>query len=256
MADSSRSGAAKFFSWAWKILLGVLAVAGGIGTAASKDFRRVVGDAAEWLWPFWLVILLSLVALGLLVALLLTLRSLRRERQASASARAAQQDAEARLTDIEQRAEPGRMDHDVNVLQAIRETLPRADVDYWRDQDMGGPWHRDRTRPLMELLYDHNAVEDRFLVEDLEELRVELFEAADALLEKCARYGSGHKTLDDHYELADSEWRRDNPPEGERYERFEARRQELNNLADDLVRAYDALMAAAQPRLPAAFSRS
>jgi len=56
MADSSRSGAATFFSWAWKILLGVLAVAGGIGTAASKDFRRVMGDAAEWLWPFWLVV--------------------------------------------------------------------------------------------------------------------------------------------------------------------------------------------------------
>lgn len=256
MADGSRSGAATFFSWAWKILLGVLAVAGGIGTAASKDFRRVMGDAAEWLWPFWLVVLLAAVALGLLLALLLKLRSLRGERETSASARAAQHNAETRLTEIEQRAEPGRMNHDVTVLRAIRETLPRTEVDYWRDHDMGGPWHGDRTHHLMELLYDHNAVEDRFIDEGLEALRVELFEAADALMGKCAQYGIGHRTLDNHYELGDSDSRRDNPPEGERYERFEARREELNTLADDLVAAYDALMSAAQPRLPAVFSRS
>jgi hypothetical protein len=256
MADGSRSGAVKFFSWAWKILLGVLALAGGISTAASRDFRRVVADAAEWLYPFWLVILLAGISLALLVALLLSLRSLRRERQTSASAHTAQQNAEARLTDIEQRAEPGRMDHDVSVLRAIRETLPRGDVDYWRDHDMGGPWHGDRTHHLMELLYDHNAIEDRFIDEALEAFRVELFEAADALMGKCAQYGIGHKTLDNHYELGDSEWRRDNPPEGERYERFEARREELNKLADDLVAAYDALMSAAPPRLPGAFSRS
>ena len=70
---------------------------------------------------------------------------------------------------------------------------------------------------------------------------------------KCAMYGFPHKTLENHYELGDAEWRRDNPPEGERYERFEARREELNRLADDLVSAYDALMSAAQPRLPTGF---
>jgi hypothetical protein len=64
-----------------------------------------------------------------------------------------------------------------------------------------------------------------------------------------------HRTLDNHYELGESEWRRDNPPAGERYARFEARREELNKLADGLAAAYDALMSAAQPRLPAAFSR-
>lgn len=71
---------------------------------------------------------------------------------------------------------------------------------------------------------------------------------------KCALYGVAHKTVKEAYALADAEWRRDNPPEGERYQRFEARREELSKAADELVRSYDALMVAAQPRLPAAFS--
>jgi hypothetical protein len=143
----------------------------------------------------------------------------------------------------------------MSACAAIRETLPRADVDYWRDHEMGGPWHGDRTHHLMELLYEHNASEDRFIDQDLEPLRADLFQTADALVRKCGQYGIGHKTLDNQYELGDSEWRRYNPPEGAQYERFEARREELNKLANDLVTAYDALMSAAQPRLPAAFSR-
>lgn len=150
---------------------------------------------------------------------------------------------------------PERAANDARVLRAIRRTLPRSDIDYWRDQDLGSPWHGDRTHHLMELLYDHNAVEDRFLDEELEARRADLVSAVDALMGKCAMYGSAHKNLDNYYELADAEWRRDNPPEGERYERFEARREELHGLADELVRAYDALMSAAQPRLPTAFER-
>lgn len=151
---------------------------------------------------------------------------------------------------------PGRTANDVRVLRAIRGTLPRADIEYWRDQDLGGAWHGDRTHHLMELLYDHNAIEDRFIDQELEAQRVDLFRAVNALMGKCATYGFPHKTLNNCYELGDAEWRRDNPPEGERYERFEARREELNRLADELVRAYDALMSAAQPRLPTAFERS
>jgi hypothetical protein len=107
----------------------------------------------------------------------------------------------------------------------------------------------------MELMYEHDAVEDRFLDEELEARRVELFRAVEALMAKCATYGFAHKTLNHFYELGDAEWRRDNPPEGERFERFEARREELNRLADELVSAYDELMSAAQPRLPTAFGR-
>jgi hypothetical protein len=68
--------------------------------------------------------------------------------------------------------------NDTRVLRAIRRTLPRDDVDYWRDQDLGGPWHGDRTHRLMQLLYDHNAVEDRFLDLDLEARREDLFGCA------------------------------------------------------------------------------
>ncbi|WP_028061015.1 hypothetical protein [Candidatus Solirubrobacter pratensis] len=59
-------------------------------------------------------------------------------------------------------------------------------------------------------------------------------DAVDCLMGKFATYyGASHKTLDAVFELGDAEWRRDNPPEGERYERFEARREELNEAAAD-----------------------
>ncbi len=247
--NQRKSSFAKFVGWAWKLLLGALAVAGGIGTVVSKDFRHAIRDAAEWLYPFWLVILLAVVALALLVTLLLILRLLRQERSVSY----AQSDAKARLTELEERSAPGRAEHDVGVLRTIRQTLPRTDIDYWRDVDFGGVWYGQKTHRLMQMLYNHNAVEDRFLDPELEALRTGLINAVDGLMGKCALYGVAHKTVEEAYALGDAEWRRDNPPEGERYERFEERRQELGKAADELVSAYDALMVAAQPRLPAAF---
>jgi membrane protein implicated in regulation of membrane protease activity len=250
----NKGGFATFIGWAWKVLLGVLAIAGGVASVASPGFRRVICDAAERLYPFPLVILLVVVSLALLAALVLSLRALRRARRASTTAREAQGEAEGRLGELEERAGPGRADHDVGVLRTIRQTLPRSDIDYWRDLDLGGVWHGEKTHHLMQMLYDHNAVEDRLLDPELETLRVELMDAVGGLMDRCARYGAQHKTLDGAYELADAEWRRDNPPDGERYERFEARREELNQAADKLVDAYDSLRAAAQPRLPLAFN--
>jgi hypothetical protein len=257
MTQSQRkSSFAKFAGWAWKLLAGVLVVAGGISTATSKNFRHAIRDAAEWLYPFWLVILLVVVALALLVALLLSLRLLRREQSALSVVSSAQSKANARLTELDERSAPGRAEHDVGVLRTIRQTLPRTDIDYWRDVDFGGIWHGQKTHHLMQMLYDHNAVEDRFLDRELEGLRTELINAVDDLMGKCAQYGVAHKTVKEAYALADAEWRRDNPPQGERYDRFEARREELGNAADELVGKYDALMVAAKQKLPVAFSPS
>lgn len=256
VAENQRSVVATFISWAWKLLLAVLAIAGGIGTAASKDFRDVIRDAAEWLYPLRLVVLLAVVAMGLLIGLIMTQRSLRRQRTVAAASGQAQHRAERRLAEHEQRAGHGRADHDARVLRAVRATLPRGDIDYWRDADLGGVWYGDKTRQLMEMLYDHNAIEDRFLDPELEHLRARLMRAVDDLMGKCATYGAAHTTLDNAYHLGDSDWVRDNPPEGERYERYEARRSELNDAADELVQAYDALMAEAQQRLPRAFAAS
>lgn len=235
------------------MFVGVLAVAGGIGTATSKDFRHAIGAAAEWLYPFWLVILLVVVALALLVALLLSHRLLRREQSRLAEMSFAQSAANARLAEFDELSAPGQAEHDVGVLRTIRQTLPRTDIDYWRDVDFGGIWYGQKTHHLMQVLYDHNAVEDRFLDLKLEGLRAELMSAVDNLMGKCARYGVAHKTLKEAYALADAEWTRDNPPEGERYDRFEARREELGNAAHELVGKYDALMVAAKQKLPAAF---
>jgi hypothetical protein len=51
-------------------------------------------------------------------------------------------------------------------------------------------------------------------------------------------------------ELVRSERRREEPPEGEHFERYEARREELNRLADVVVDAYDALLREARRQLP------
>ncbi|MGH2917844.1 MAG: hypothetical protein ACRDLS_04480 [Solirubrobacteraceae bacterium] len=255
-AGQRQSSVTTFFSWAWKILLGVLAIAGGIGTAASKDFRHAIRDGAEWLYPFWLVILLAAISVGLAIALLLALRSSGRHRAAAAQAEGARRDAEERLAEHEQRTSSERVAHDTNILRTIRETLPRADIDFWRDTDLGGVWYGGKTYHLMEMLNDHNAVEDRFLDPELERLREQLMSAVNKLMGKCAQYGIPHRTLDNAYHLGDSDWVRDNPPEGERYERYEARRDELNQAADELVRAYDGLMTGGRARLPGAFGRS
>lgn len=169
--DQRKSSLAKFVGWAWKLLAGALVVAGGIGTATSKNFRHAIRDAAEWLYPFWLVILLAVAALALLVTVLLILRLLWRERLALPVASSAQSEAEARLTEFEERSAPGRAEHDVGVLLTIRQTLPRTDIDYWRDVDFGGVWYGQKTHRLMQMLYNHNAVEDRFLDPELEALR-------------------------------------------------------------------------------------
>jgi hypothetical protein len=180
---------AKYLGWIWKALVAVLTLAGGVATFVSEDFRLAVQKAAEWLYPLWLILGQALITVALLVALLLTRRALVLERGTSAAAREAQATAEANVAALELRLAPGRTDHDVGVLRAIRETLPRADVDYWRDVDFGGTWHGDRTHHLMQMVYDHNAIEDRFVDPELEPLRVDLFDAVKALMSRCAQYG-------------------------------------------------------------------
>ena len=72
-----------------------------------------------------------------------------------------------------------------------------------RDQDFGGTWHGDCSHNLQALLYDHNAIEDRFMNRGLEARRADPFSAADALL------GAG---IDELWvpaeELAAGGWRR------------------------------------------------
>ena len=86
-------------------------------------------------------------------------------------------------------------------------------------------------------LYERNAVEDRFIDAELEARRDELVQAVEALMGKCAAYGAAHRVQPGLYELGDSDSRRNNPPEGERYERFEARREgSTSSLTESLSR--------------------
>jgi hypothetical protein len=104
----------------------------------------------------------------------------------------------------------------------------------------------------MLLVNDYDSLEYHFFDADLERLRQDLMAAANDLLHKCAWWGAPHRTLQKHYELGLAECARDNPPEGEKYERFERCRRELGEAADRLVQTYDALVREARRRLPAA----
>lgn len=208
----------------------VTALLGGLAALLSKEVRHAIGDAAEWLYPFG-VIVVFLVALVVLLVIVV------RERRKGMN--------------VQAHAESGQhLEKDAATYKTIIGVLTRADVEYWRDLDFGGVWYGSRTHKLMELLYNHNAVENQFFDKQLEKLRGELMNATDKLMEGCAYWGAAHRMVPNGYELGDAEWVRDNPPEGERYERFETRRTELGKRADQLVSSYDALVGAARARLP------
>jgi len=81
--------------------------------------------------------------------------------------------------------------------------LPRADITYWREVDFGGTWQASRTRQLMELNFDHDEVEDRFLDQKLEARRRELISAARALMDGTGRWGGPSKVGKALYDLDD-----------------------------------------------------
>ena len=143
-----------------------------------------------------------------------------------------------------------RQKKDAEVFHAITTALRRDDISYFAEHDFGSPWSRDRTRSLHRLVEEHNAVEDCFLDPELEKLRKDLFDATDALRWSSAKHGVLSGNVHNHFELIGNDWVRNNPPEGLRYEQYEAHRRELGELGDRMVSAYDRLVAAARARLP------
>lgn len=96
----------------------------------------------------------------------------------------------------------------------------------------------------MELIYERNAVEDRFLDPELEALPSEVVAASCELMSGCAKWGGPSHVGPGLYDLGDLE-----RVAGTRQERLkwfeqqrEERTEELGKRADRLVDAYDALM--------------
>jgi hypothetical protein len=214
--------------------------------AAHKAFDA----ATNWLYPDPLLFALAALVLGLSLALVVSRGQIwmARERQVKLATRA--DNAEAEVTRLGHQNDPIRQTKDAEVFHAITAALPRDDISYFAEHDFGSPWSRDRTRSLHRLVEEHNAVEDCLLDPELEKLRKDLFYATDALRWSSAKHGVVSGNVRDHFELVGNDWVRNNPPEGLRYERYEANRQELGELADRMVSAYDRLVAAARARLP------
>jgi hypothetical protein len=243
-----------------------LALLGGLAALLSEDVRNAIADAAgwiadtaEWFYPVGVIVVLAVV-IGVMTAIIVGLRRrLDQEREGIAAtrgerdrARAERDRAQQELTSLRERSEPGRQRQDDETYRNLVAVLPREPVRFLRDHDFGGPWPADMTRPIWRFVEERNSVEDQFLDPELEDIRRRLHEAASRFAHASAQYGVPHRTLEGYHELAGSDRRRDEPPEGPHYERFEAWRQELGELADAAANAYDELVGAARTRLPLA----
>ena len=294
---------------AWARVVGALLVISWVVDVAGfvnlvKPVVSGIADAAQWLYPFWLVIGLAVLLLATTVVLVVLRRQLHaargmaataqeelggerdahadtrkdlegerqtlttvreqldHEREAVATAQDERAAAERRATEAQEQAveaarrtDPQRVAHDTRILRALRKTLPRGDIAYWGEVDFGGTWDGAKTRQLMELHYERDSVEDRFLDPELEPLRGGLISAARELMNGCAKWGGPSHAGSGLYDLGDLE--RVGETNRERLERFEQqreeRREELGKRADRLVAAYDAVIGRAQERLPGAF---
>jgi len=215
-----------------------------------KAVRKTFDAATYWLYPDPLLFVLAALVLGLSLALGISRGQIWMARQRQVKLATRVDDAEAEVMRLGHQSDPIRQTKDAEVFHAITTALPRDDISYFAEHDFGSPWSCDRTRSLHSLVEEHNAVEDCFLDPELERLRKDLFDATDALRWGAAKHGVLSRNIRDHFELRGNDWARNNPPEGLRYEQYEAHRQELGELADRMVSAYDRLVAAARARLP------
>lgn len=243
-----RQAARRLWKVATAIAILLTLITGGVFVFSAV--RNAVDAAAGWLYPEPLVFLFVALVVGLSLALVLSRGQIWMARQQHVKLATRTDDAEAEVMRLDQQSDPIRQAKDAVVFRTIKAALSREDVSYFGQHDFGNPWSCDCTRSLHRLVEEHNAVEDRFLDPELEKLRKDLFDATDALRWSSAKYGVHSEGFRDHFELIDNDWRRNNPPEGPRYEQYEAHRQELGELADRMVSAYDRLVAAARARLP------
>jgi hypothetical protein len=228
--------------WGSKIglVLGASVTALGLLASIGPGLQAVV-DAATWLWRDPVV--LALIVLAGLSGLALTLRA----RQPAV--------AEANATgDVV--PEPGfelSPEHraaDKKNFEELVELLPREKIRYLDEHDFGNSWSRDVTMSFLEYVDTRNDVEHQFLDPVLEDKRQELYRTARDLTSKWIRFGVASRSNLGFYELAGSDRRRDEPPHGEHYERYVDRQRQINAAADEVVKAYDALVREARFRVP------
>ncbi len=209
--------------------------------ASVKPGLEALGDALSWLGANPVVPVLAGLISG--AALLLGLR------EAAHPDPAAPVDAEA-AEEEEVVIGPEHRAADKRTYEELVGLLTRNVIRFLREHDFGNAWSRELVMPLFEYEATRNDVEHRYLDAVLERRRQTLYAAVDSITTKLMRYGVWAKNLDGFYEIVGSDLVRDEPPEGERHERWEERRAEINEAADVVVGAYDALVLEARKRVP------
>ena len=147
--------------------------------------------------------------------------------------------------------QPGHLEADKETFADLKEMVPRRVIDFLRDQDFGSAWSGNQTEPLYIYVAERNAVEHHFHDKVVEDKRAQLHRDCEAFVHTLAGYSipSGNGNF---FEMNEKEWVRSHAPGDETYERYEAHRRELGELADAIVAAYDDLVVTARRRLPGA----
>jgi hypothetical protein len=205
----------------WRRVLTVVSEVSGVvalvALALSKDARRWLAHAGEAIYPNGVIALLLLMVLGLVV----------------------------RLVVVERRSAPGQQqERDRDLITDLMEVVGREAVVWMKQHDFGGPWNDEKLRPFFQLVFDWDEVEHRFHDRTLEERRQKLLAAIRVLYRESGQRAG----IDGRGRTSISAW--DDSPSRMTSEEREARKYEsgriLNEAADEVVVAYDALVGRAR----------
>jgi hypothetical protein len=152
----------------WTRVNRVAAIAGILGLVIAigqiwDPVRRATVDVACWLYPDYLIALLSLLLVG---AIGLFLRADRRGRAAAEALGRTEEQRAAAVADAERAraaADPDRVRHDRAALKRLRDVVDRPTITWLRQHHFGEMWRREQVLPLHVLANEHDEVEDRFL---------------------------------------------------------------------------------------------
>lgn len=138
---------------------------------------------------------------------------------------------------------------DKATYEDLAELVPRHVITFLEEHDFGASWFDAQVSPLYTYRHTRNAVEHQFHDQVLEERRFAFY----AIVEKFTLELSQHSSPSEHgrhFELNEKQWTRSHPPGDDTYRRYELHRRTLNELADEVVEAYNALVEEARRRVP------
>ena len=222
--------------WRWIERIGAVGgVVALIVWLLSESVRNAVEDAACWLYPDWLIVLLGLAVLGMLAAY-------------ARHRRAGGQRFLVRIGPAppEPPPDPIQQERDRRLVRDLIDTVPRRVITFLRNHDFGSPWRDDSLEPLIRYMHERDEVEWQFGDPEVEALRAKLMASARQFLgESAMRAG-----VDSRGQNSLKAWDETHRPGswGEHEQRYRESRQVLNDGADAVADAYDELLVKAREK--------